>query len=67
MGIHERVMAVSDGHPIPLNCGRTLGVAYLNDSSLHGQMVRFATVQLRAGHLPLSMSPDMITRIRHLP
>jgi hypothetical protein len=32
----------------------TLGVAYLNDSSLHEQMVRFATAQLRAGHLPLS-------------
>jgi hypothetical protein len=29
-------------------------VAYLNDSSLHEQMVRFATAQLRAGHLPLS-------------
>ena len=32
----------------------TLGVAYLNDSSLHEQMVRFATEQLRAGHLPLT-------------
>ncbi len=32
----------------------TFGVAYLNDSSLHEQMVRFATAQLRAGHLPLS-------------
>ena len=32
----------------------TLGVAYLNDSSLHEQMVRFATAQLRAGHLPLT-------------
>jgi hypothetical protein len=32
----------------------THGVAYLNDSSLHEQMVRFATAQLRAGHLPLS-------------
>jgi hypothetical protein len=31
-----------------------LGVTYLNDSSLHEQMVRFATAQLRAGHLPLS-------------
>ena len=30
------------------------GVAYLNDSSLHEQMVRFATAQLRAGHLPLT-------------
>ena len=32
----------------------TLGVTYLNDSSLHEQMVRFATAQLRAGHLPLT-------------
>jgi hypothetical protein len=32
----------------------TRGVAYLNDSSLHEQMVRFATAQLRAGQLPLS-------------
>jgi hypothetical protein len=31
-----------------------VGVAYLNDSSLHEQMVRFATPQLRAGHLPLA-------------
>ncbi len=33
---------------------QTLGVTYLNDSSLHEQMVRFATAQLRAGHLPLT-------------
>jgi hypothetical protein len=32
----------------------TVGVAYLNDSSLHEQMVRFATAQLHAGHLPLT-------------
>ena len=32
----------------------TVGVAYLNDSSMHEQMVRFATAQLRAGHLPLT-------------
>jgi hypothetical protein len=32
----------------------TSGVPYLNDSSLHEQMVRFATSQLRAGHLPLT-------------
>ncbi len=32
----------------------TLGVTYLNDGSLHEQMVRFATAQLRAGHLPLT-------------
>ncbi len=32
----------------------TLPVAYLDDSSLHEQMVRFATAQLSAGHLPLT-------------
>jgi hypothetical protein len=32
----------------------TFGVTYLNDSSLHQQMVRLATAQLRAGHLPLT-------------
>ena len=32
----------------------TVGVPYLNDSSMHEQMVRFATSQLRAGHLPLT-------------
>jgi hypothetical protein len=32
----------------------TLGVTYLNDSTMHEQMVRFATTQLRAGHLPLT-------------
>jgi hypothetical protein len=32
----------------------TVGVAYLNDASVHEQMVRFATSQLRAGHLPLT-------------
>jgi hypothetical protein len=32
----------------------TVGVAYLNDSSLHEQMVRFATARLGAGHLPLT-------------
>jgi len=32
----------------------TLPVTYLNDSSVHEQMVRFATAQLRAGHLPLT-------------
>lgn len=30
-----------------------VGVPYLDDSSVHEQMVRFATDQLRAGHLPL--------------
>jgi len=34
--------------------GLTIGVPYLNDSSMHEQMVRFATSQLRAGHLPLT-------------
>jgi hypothetical protein len=32
----------------------TLGVAYGDDSSMHEQMVRFATERLRAGHLPLT-------------
>ena len=32
----------------------TLGVTYLNDSTLHEQMVRFATARLHAGHLPLT-------------
>ncbi|MGO9883198.1 MAG: hypothetical protein ACLPV4_09300, partial [Solirubrobacteraceae bacterium] len=32
----------------------TLPVAYLDDSSVHEQMVRFATELLRAGHLPLT-------------
>ncbi len=32
----------------------TLNVAYVNDSTVHEQMVRFATAQLRAGHLPLT-------------
>jgi hypothetical protein len=32
----------------------TLPVTYLDDSSLHEQMVRFATTQLRAGHQPLT-------------
>jgi uncharacterized membrane protein len=32
----------------------TVGVPYLNDSSVHEQMVRFATTQWRAGHLPLT-------------
>ena len=32
----------------------TFSVPYDNDSSMHEQMVRFATSQLRAGHLPLT-------------
>ncbi len=32
----------------------TIRVPYLDDSSMHEQMVRFATSQLRAGHLPLT-------------
>ncbi|MDQ6803652.1 MAG: YfhO family protein [Actinomycetota bacterium] len=31
----------------------TRAVAYLNDSSVHEQMVRFADLQFHAGHLPL--------------
>ena len=31
-----------------------LAVSYLDDSSVHEQMVRFATAQWRAGHLPLT-------------
>ena len=31
-----------------------LRVSYLNDSSLHEQMVRFATLQIQNGHLPLT-------------
>jgi hypothetical protein len=32
----------------------TLNVLYFNDSTMHEQMVRFATARLRAGHLPLT-------------
>jgi len=32
----------------------TLGVSYLDDSSVHEQMVRFAALQFRSGHLPLT-------------
>ena len=32
----------------------TLAVSYLDDSSVHEQMVRFATAQWRGGHLPLT-------------
>lgn len=32
----------------------TSPVAYLNDATMHEQMVRFATARLRAGHLPLT-------------
>ena len=32
----------------------TLAVPYLDDSSVHEQMVRFATAQLAGGHLPLT-------------
>ena len=32
----------------------TSGVSYLDDSSVHEQMVRFATAQIGAGHLPLT-------------
>jgi len=32
----------------------TRAVSYLDDSSLHEQMVRFATAQWRGAHLPLT-------------
>jgi hypothetical protein len=32
----------------------TVAVPYLDDSSVHEQMVRFATLQFQAGHLPLT-------------
>ena len=32
----------------------TLPVSYLDDSSIHEQMVRFAALQFQAGHLPLT-------------
>jgi hypothetical protein len=32
----------------------TIAVPYLNDSSMHEQMVRFATAQMQGGHLPLT-------------
>ncbi len=32
----------------------TLAVSYLDDSSIHEQMVRFAVAQLQSGHLPLT-------------
>lgn len=32
----------------------TLAVPYLDDSSVHEQMVRFATLQLESGHFPLT-------------
>ena len=32
----------------------TFGVSYLDDSSVHEQMVRFATQRFRSGHLPLT-------------
>lgn len=38
----------------------TQPVSYLNDSSLHDQMVRFATQQFQSGHLPLDRwFPDL--------
>ncbi len=33
---------------------QTFPVSYLNDSSVHEQMVRFATLQMQSGHLPLT-------------
>jgi len=34
--------------------GETTSVAYLNDGTVHAEMVRFATSQIRAGHFPLT-------------
>ena len=48
------LVAVAVGWNLASLRALTLGVPYLNDSSLHEQMVRFATAQLRAGHLPLT-------------
>jgi hypothetical protein len=48
------VVAAAVGWNLVSMRAQTVPVAYLNDSSLHEQMVRFATSQLRAGHLPLS-------------
>jgi hypothetical protein len=48
------VVAAAAGWNLVNLRGLTLGVAYNDDSSLHEQMVRFATAQLRAGHLPLT-------------
>jgi hypothetical protein len=48
------LVAVAVGWNLASLRALTRGVAYLNDSSLHEQMVRFATAQLRAGHLSLT-------------
>jgi hypothetical protein len=48
------IVAVAVGWNLGSLRALTLGVTYLNDSSVHEQMVRFATAQLRAGHLPLT-------------
>ncbi|MGA2925403.1 MAG: hypothetical protein ABSG43_05315 [Solirubrobacteraceae bacterium] len=47
-------MAAAVGWNLASLRAETLGASYLNDSSVHEQMVRFATAQLRAGHLPLT-------------
>jgi hypothetical protein len=48
------VVAVAVGWNLVSLRAVRLGVAYLDDSSMHEQMVRFATAQLRAGRLPLT-------------
>jgi hypothetical protein len=48
------VVAVAIGWGLVSLRALTVAVPYLNDSSLHEQMVRVATAQLRAGHLPLT-------------
>ena len=56
-GARSRLPWVAVGAAVAWNLfslrAETLSVAYLDDSSVHEQMVRFATRQLRAGHLPL--------------
>ena len=48
------VVAAAVGWDLAYLRALTVAVAYLNDSSVHEQMVRFATAQLRAGQLPLT-------------
>ena len=48
------IVAAAVGWNLVTTRALTDAVAYLNDSSMHEQMVRFATAQLRAGRFPLS-------------
>ena len=45
-------MGIADRYD-ELTHAETLGVSYLDDSSVHEQMLRFATGHFRGGHLPL--------------